>query len=150
VPNRPAWLHDFVTHGLPRYDQRGDPNVEATSCLSAHLHVGTISILEVLLTAWDVGPGTHYARFLDQALTWRELAHNLAFRNSKHRTLAVGPDWARKELDDHSADQRPALYSDQDLEAGPTHDELWNAAQRSLVDQGEIHNDLRMLWGKSV
>ncbi len=145
-----ARLHDFVTHGLPRYDQRGDPNVDATSRLSPHLHFGTISIQEVLLTARQAGPDNQYAPFLDQALTWRELAHNLVFQNPRHRTLAVVPDWARKELGDHSEDPRPALYSDEDLEAGRTHDPLWNAAERSLVDHGEIHNYVRMLWGKSV
>ncbi len=145
-----ARLHDFVAHGLPRYDERSDPNIDATSRLSAHLHFGTISIQEVLLTARQAGPANQYATFLDQALTWRELAYNLVFQNPKHRTMAVVPDWARKELDDHSADPRPALYSDQDLEAGRTHDALWNAAERSLVDHGEIHNYMRMLWGKSV
>ena len=29
-------------------------------------------------------------------------------------------------------------------------DALWNAAQRSLVRDGEIHNYMRMLWGKSA
>lgn len=145
-----ARLVDFVDHGLPRYDQRGDPNVAATSRLSAHLHFGTISIQEVLLTAQQAGPREHYAKFLDQALTWRELSYNHVYLNPKHRTMAAVPEWARKELADHSDDPRPALYSDPDLEHGRTHDALWNAAQRSLVRDGEIHNYVRMLWGKSV
>ena len=143
-------LLDFVAQGLPRYGQRGDPNVDATSRLSAHLHFGTISIQEVLLTARQAGAGDHYAKFLDQALTWRELSHNLVYLNPRHRTMAAVPEWARKELDDHSEDPRPSLYSDADLESARTHDELWNAAQRSLVRDGEIHNYVRMLWGKSV
>ena len=143
-------LAAFVAHGLPRYRDRSDPNVDATSRLSAHLHFGTISIQEVLLTARAAGPAESYAKFLDEALTWRELAHNLVFKTPKHRTLDAVPAWARKELDDHSADSRPALYTDQQLEHGLTGDALWNAAQRSLVRDGEIHNYMRMLWGKSV
>ena len=145
-----ARLAAFVAHGLPRYLDRGDPNVDATSRLSAHLHFGTISIQEVLLTARAAGPAECYAKFLDEALTWRELAHNLVFKTPKHRTLDAVPAWARKELDDHSADPRPALYTDEQLEHGLTGDALWNAAQRSLVRDGEIHNYMRMLWGKSV
>ena len=145
-----ARLLDFVSHGLPRYDQRNDPNVDVTSRLSAHLHFGTISIQEVLLTAQQAGAGDHYAKFLDQALTWRELSYNHVYLNPKHRTLAAVPAWAQKELADHSEDPRPALYSGDDLESARTHDELWNAAQRSLVRDGEIHNYIRMLWGKSV
>lgn len=145
-----ARLDDFLAHGLPRYLERGDPNVDATSRLSAHLHFGTIAIQDVLLAARDAGPTDCYAKFLDEALTWRELAHNLVFMNPKHRTLEPVPAWARKELDDHSADPRPAIYSDADLERAETGDDLWNAAQRSLIRDGEIHNYMRMLWGKSV
>lgn len=35
-------------------------------------------------------------------------------------------------------------------EAFLTSDELWNAAQRQLVEDGVIHNYLRMLWGKRI
>ena len=31
-----------------------------------------------------------------------------------------------------------------------THDRLWNAAQRQLITEGQIHNYLRMLWGKKI
>jgi photolyase PhrII len=145
-----ARLDHFLTHGLARYDQRGDPNVDATSRLSPHFHFGTISIQEVLLRARDAGPADQFAKFLDEALVWRELAHNLCYLNRRHRTLDAVPAWAQAELDDHSADPRPVLYDDATLETAQTHDPLWNAAQRSLIRDGELHNYVRMLWGKSV
>ncbi|MFN0179185.1 MAG: deoxyribodipyrimidine photo-lyase [Gemmatimonadales bacterium] len=145
-----ARLEDFVKHGLARYDQRGDPNVDATSRLSPHLHFGTIAIQDVLLLAREAGPADQFAKFLDEALVWRELAHNLCYLNRRHRTLEAVPAWAQAELDDHGADPRPALYDDDTLETARTHDPLWNAAQRSLLRDGELHNYLRMLWGKSV
>jgi hypothetical protein len=37
-----------------------------------------------------------------------------------------------------------------EFERAETHDELWNSAQRQLVREGRIHNDLRMLWGKKI
>jgi len=145
---RLAW---FLEHGLPRYaDDRGDPNVDATSRLSSYLHFGNIAIQDVLLAARAAGPAAQYDKFLDEALVWRELAHNLTYLNPRHRSLDAVPPWARKELDDHSADPRPALYDDDTLERGRTADPLWNACQHSLVRDGEIHNYVRMLWGKSV
>ena len=36
------------------------------------------------------------------------------------------------------------------LATASTHDELWNAAQRQLLEEGTIQNYLRMLWGKKV
>jgi deoxyribodipyrimidine photo-lyase len=53
-------------------------------------------------------------------------------------------------LADHATDKRPYVYSLEQLEAGETHDPLWNAAQRQLVREGIIHNYLRMLWGKKI
>ena len=140
----------FLEHGLARYaDDRNDPNIDATSRLSPYLHFGNIAIQEVLLAARDAGPATAYAKFEDEAVTWRELAHNYCFHEPKHRTVAGIPAWARKELADHESDPRH-LYTDAELEQGRTGDELWNACQRSLLRDGELHNYLRMLWGKSV
>lgn len=62
------------------------------------------------------------------------------------------PDWARESLRAHQGDARAASY-DYDLETlsrGKTHEPLWNAAQASLTVQGELHNNLRMTWGKEV
>lgn len=144
-------LESFLATGLARYaEDRGNPNVEATSRLSPYLHFGNISINEILLRAREAGPPAQYEKFQDEALTWRELAHNFVFHDPRHRTMDAVPAWARKELADHEADPRPALYSDEDLEQGRTHDDLWNAAQRSLLRDGELHNYVRMLWGKSV
>ena len=145
-----ARLDHFLRHGLPRYaEYRGDPNVDATSRLSPHLHFGTIGIQEVLFAAKEAGTADQYAKFEDEAVTWRELAWNYCHHEPKHRTLKGIPAWAVKELADHEADPRH-LYTDDQLEQGRTEDELWNAAQRSLVRDGELHNYVRMLWGKGV
>ncbi len=42
------------------------------------------------------------------------------------------------------------LYSDDDLEQARTGSELWNAAQRAYLQDGWMHNSVRMLWGKAV
>jgi len=51
---------------------------------------------------------------------------------------------------EHSGDTRPEVYTPEQIEAGQTGDELWNAAQRELIRTGEIHNYVRMLWGKRL
>jgi photolyase PhrII len=146
-----ARLGTFLETGLARYSEdRGDPNIDATSRLSPYLHFGNVSINEVLLATREVAAPAQYQKFQDEALTWRELAHNYVYHNPKHRTWAGVPSWAQQELDDHAADPRPVLYGDDDLEHARTHDDLWNACQRSLLRDGELHNYLRMLWGKAV
>jgi deoxyribodipyrimidine photo-lyase len=36
------------------------------------------------------------------------------------------------------------------FDAADTHDDVWNAAQCQLKEEGRIHNYLRMLWGKKI
>jgi len=60
------------------------------------------------------------------------------------------PPWARQTLQEHAGDRRSHLYSLDQFEAAVTHDPLWNAAQRQLVQEGRMHNYLRMLWGKKI
>jgi len=146
-----ARLEAFLARGLERYaEDRNDPNTDATSRLSPYLHFGNLSINEILLAVRAAATAPQYEKYQDEALTWRELAHNLVYHDPRHRTWSAVPAWARAELDDHRDDPRPALYSDAELENAATDNELWNACQQSLVRDGELHNYLRMLWGKSV
>ena len=66
------------------------------------------------------------------------------------RPLAGCPEWARKTLAAHAGDRRPVLYTAAQLEAGETHDPLWNAAQKEMVLTGRMHNYLRMYWAKKI
>ena len=147
-----ARLRDFLATGLRHYaDLRNDPNEpDAVSRLSPWLHFGNLSIQEILLAAREAGPADQYGSFLDEALTWREVSHNFCYFNPKHRTPDGMPAWAREQLADHEADSRPVLYRDDELEYARTGDELWNAAQRSYLRDGWMHNYMRMLWGKAV
>ena len=47
-------------------------------------------------------------------------------------------------------DERPVLYSLEELSNAATTDPVWNAAQRELTREGRMHNYLRMLWGKKI
>jgi deoxyribodipyrimidine photo-lyase len=60
------------------------------------------------------------------------------------------PEWAKTTLAQHADDERPYLYTLEELETASTHDPLWNAAQNQLRHEGIIHNYLRMLWGKKI
>jgi deoxyribodipyrimidine photo-lyase len=83
-------------------------------------------------------------------ITWRELGFHLVTRNAQAHRWEGLPPWARATLEDHRADARAHVYSYAQFEAAATHDPLWNAAQRQLLEEGRIHNYLRMLWGKKI
>ncbi|MGD8258641.1 MAG: hypothetical protein PVG70_04695 [Desulfobacterales bacterium] len=50
---------------------------------------------------------------------------------------------------DHLDDPREALYSWERLFRARTGDVLWDSAQISLLVHGELHNNVRMTWGKA-
>ncbi|MFO8175621.1 MAG: hypothetical protein R6T96_15140 [Longimicrobiales bacterium] len=164
-------LERFLGEGLPRYHQdRNHPDHSATSGLSPYLHFGLISSHEVFSAVseaegwtplrlssrtdgkregwWGMGPGAE--AFLDQIITWRELGFNMTSRREDYADYTSLPEWARKTLAHHQGDPRPHLYTLEEFRDAETHDRLWNAAQRQLLEEGVIHNYLRMLWGKKI
>ena len=87
---------------------------------------------------------------LEELIVRRELAINFVARNPDYDRLAGCPEWALKTLAAHADDRRPVLYTAAQLEAGETHDPLWNAAQKEMVLTGRMHNYLRMYWAKKI
>ena len=164
-------LERFLSEGLHRYhEDRNHPDLPATSGLSPFLHFGLISTLEIFQAVseaeewtplrlstrtdgkrtgwWGMSQGTE--AFLDQLVTWRELGFNMSFRREDHTRYESLPEWARETLAQHEADPRPHLYTLEEFREARTHDPVWNAAQRQLLEEGVIHNYLRMLWGKKI
>ena len=147
-----ARLARFVADGLHAYsERRRNPSDDGgSSRLSPYLHYGMISALEVVSAVRRHGRGSESDAFLNEMLTWRELSLNFCLRNPRHGTLSALPDWVHRSMRAHAADPREVVYSLDDLDRGATHDAIWNAGQRELVDTGQMHNVVRMLWGKSV
>lgn len=164
-------LDTFLDRDLSRYaEHRNDIDDECSSRLSPWLHFGHLSSHEVLARlasreGWDPSGAAPEASgkrdgwwglsagaeaFLDQLVTWRELALNGSRYRGDHQLWESLPEWARRTLVEHAADRRPAVYSLEEMERAATHEKLWNAAQGQLLVEGRIHNYLRMLWGKKI
>jgi deoxyribodipyrimidine photo-lyase len=142
----------FLRHALPRYScDRNHPEVEGTSQLSPYLHFGHISPATVALAVQNAdAPKVDKEAFLDQLITWRELSVNFVHFNSDYDNFESAEPWAHRTLGKHAKDQRPVIYSERQLENAETHDPLWNAAQRQMVQGGWMHNYMRMYWGKKI
>ena len=165
-------LGQFINYGLLEYDdKRNDPDEKKTSGLSPWLHFGKISEYEIVKAVlnhqpkdWDLGSITfnkgstggffngdpNIDGFLDEVITWREVGFHFAHHRSDYADFESLPDWALGTLKEHATDPREHIYSFEEFEQSQTHDEIWNAAQTQLRQEGIIHNYLRMLWGKKV
>lgn len=166
-----AALERFLLRRVQRYaEERNNVEDPIASGLSPWLHFGHVGAHEIferliadeswspeVLPAkasgsrdgwWGMSPGAE--AFLDELITWREVGFNFASHRADYDAFSALPDWAQKTLREHAGDERPIVYTLEELEAAETHDEIWNAAQRELLREGRMHNYLRMLWGKKV
>jgi deoxyribodipyrimidine photo-lyase len=165
-------LGQFISNGLQEYGaKRNDPDEKKTSQLSAWLHFGKLSVFEIVRALFEHQPedwsldkitynngsrsgffngDSNISKFLDELITWREVGFHFAHHRSDYDQFDSLPDWACDTLNEHRDDIRKWNYSYDELAEAKTHDELWNAAQTQLREEGIIHNYLRMLWGKKV
>ncbi|HET9409090.1 MAG TPA: deoxyribodipyrimidine photo-lyase [Candidatus Sulfotelmatobacter sp.] len=145
-------LTDFVKHHLRGYStNRNRPEITGTSRLSPFLHFGHISPVTVALAVKKAeAPKADKQAFLDQLITWRELSINLVRFNPNYDNFECGEPWAHRTLAKHASDRRPVLYTEKQMENAESHDPLWNAAQRQMVDTGWMHNYMRMYWAKKI
>lgn len=145
-------LEKFIEEILPDYENaRNKPDRDGSSRLSAYLHFGFLSPLEIALAVQNAdAPQASKDAYLEELIVRRELSFNMTRHNPNYDSLAALPVWVHKTMREHADDPRQFTYSLEQLEAADTHDELWNACQREMVRTGEMHNYVRMLWGKNV
>ncbi len=140
----------FCAEGLDRYaERRNDAAIDGTSRLSPWLHYGHVSPLRIAREAAARPKNASTDKFLDELLVWREAAWHYVAHTPEIESLEALPEWARATLAAHAGDRREALPMER-LERARTGDRLWDLAQRSLVAQGELHNNVRMTWGKAI
>ncbi len=146
-------LKHFVENILLHYDKtRNESSVDGSSRLSPYLHFGFLSVHEIVEAVNSNTDILQESRdsFLEELIVRRELSYNFTRHNAKYDSLESLPVWAQATMREHIDDIRPDIQTPEQIEAGETYDELWNAAQRELVQTGLIHNYMRMLWGKLV
>ena len=151
-------LGDFVRSRLLHFDERRNiPDQDWSSCMSAYLHFGHISPIEIVLRAreaveTELGASARadLESFEEELVVRRELAMNFTHYNDAYDRFEALPDYARATLTEHAADPRPASYSLRELEEAETDDLYWNACQREMRSRGKMHGYMRMYWGKKI
>jgi deoxyribodipyrimidine photo-lyase len=143
----------FLDEILFAYDElRNEASIDGTSRMSMYLHFGFISVQEIVAAVDKQNKIRAEAKsvFLEELIVRRELSYNMTRFNPNYDSIAALPPWVQQSMREHIDDEREHIYTLEQLEAGRTADEVWNAAQRELVETGAMHNYVRMLWGKNV
>jgi deoxyribodipyrimidine photo-lyase len=144
----------FLAHEFKAYvDRRNEPAEQHSSLMSAYLHFGHVSPVELALAARrHRGPSADdRAKYLEELVVRRELSMNFVnLCPDDYDRYGCLPAWARRTLADHAGDRRDPTYTLAQLEAADTADPYWNAAMVEMRDTGFMHNYMRMYWGKKV
>ncbi len=145
-------LKAFVRQGLDGYSiRRNRPEADGTSRLSPYLHFGQIGPREAALAVRDAdAPLADRQALIEELVIRRELAVNFVRYNPSYDRVESAARWALDTLARHRGDVREWTYSERELERTETHDPLWNAAQRQMVESGWMHGYVRMYWAKKI
>lgn len=149
-------LDEFITHHVTYYLDRSDPKQDVTSKMSMYLHFGQISALEILQKIDDAFNQQRitidvYDALIEQLLVRRELAFNYVFYHHGYDCYdTMTEPWAYQTMEKHANDERPILYTYEEMEASQTHDPYFNAAMDEMRMTGYMHNYMRMYWAKKI
>jgi len=143
-----------ISEGLKTFDtHRNDPNHQnVCTNMSPWINHGHVSFQRLALRAKahrKHSNGT--AAYLEEGIVRRELSDNFVYYSREnYDDLTTAAVWAQDSLELHRGDEREYLYSLKEFVEGRTHDDLWNAAQLQLVNEGKMHGFLRMYWAKKI
>jgi deoxyribodipyrimidine photo-lyase len=128
----------WIEAGLESYDDNHDDLAGAgTSRLSADLHFGTISPLELALAAADSPGGEAYVR----QLCWRDFFMQVT---------AAFPEIGERDYRPRRDDWRDDEQAYQAWRAGQTGIPIIDAGMRQLQTEGFMHNRARMLTASAL
>ena len=150
-----AWVRDrngLANYGRNRNDMR---KPHSPSRMSAYLNLGVVSIFRLVhevktAQARKIGGADKYE---EEIVKWREMAYAHCFSRTDYGGVAAVPAWAQRSLDQKDVGGFAPLSSVgwDGLALGRTGiDAKWDVMQRYLMATGELHNNVRMTWGKTV
>ena len=142
----------FLGNKISNYaNGRNDPNEDFLSNLSPYLHFGQIASQRIALeTQKNNSQDQNTQAFLEELIIRKELSDNHCFYSLAYDSLESIPDWAKKTLAEHKKDEREHTYQLEEFENSLTHEDLWNAAQKEMVETGKMHGYMRMYWAKKI
>jgi len=145
--------------GLLRYgkERNNAKLVHSVSRMSAYLNLGIVSIFRLLSEvkraqrhAQGKNSQESIAKFLQEIIKFRELSYAHAFsRGNDYDGVGSLPRWSVQTLNEQPQNSMQNITLEE-LATGRTNDSKWNAMQQYLVRTGELHNNVRMTWGKTV
>jgi len=121
--------------------------------MSCYLNLGIVGVFGVVDDVLKCRGG---GKMEDEILKWREGAHLHCFYKRDYCGVDNVPNWARRWFSEGNSsvvergDDKVGESYVRSLERGEGECGVWNAMQRYLVGTGELHNNVRMTWGRTL
>ena len=145
------WSAFIAAGGLRTYAKHRNsplaPDGKGGSRMSAYINLGMIDPTQMARDARGC------RKYLEELVGFRSSAHLwcLLHPGGYADARVAVPAWAQEQLrGSRGGSGRGGSPSLAALERGATGDALWDDCQRSLVLAGELHNNVRMAWGKAI
>jgi hypothetical protein len=119
--------------------------------MSCYLNFGIVSIFRLVheVKAAQKRKVSGSDKFEEEIVKWREMSYAHAFSRGDYNSPKVVPQWAQRWLlQSKSQSIGRKSYDLTCLEKCDSGDDVWDAMQRYLASTGELHNNVRMTWGK--
>jgi hypothetical protein len=150
-------------------NDRTDPlQPHASSRMSCYLNFGIVSIYRIIhqVKMAQNAKVSGADKFEEEIVKWREMSYAHTFSRGDYHSPNVVPLWAQQWLRQRydagkgmgsgsgsgsgSGYYSRNCYDLKSLECCNSGDDKWDAMQQYLVNTGELHNNVRMTWGKKL
>jgi len=146
----------FLEHRLSGYAKQRNQIAlpHSVSRISCYLNLGILSIMDVVADVWQASKSRGAAdgcnKFLEECIKWREIGYAHTFATPRYHSIEVIPSWSQSFLRKQLGTGPDGGFSFEVLNAAATGDLTWDAMQSYLNETGELHNNARMTWGKTL
>lgn len=147
---------DYFLENKFKFYGNNDPSLDIGSYMSMYLHFGFISVLDILnrIDAYMIHEKITYDiydKFIEQLLVRRTLSFNFVLFNPNYDDFYhMTENWAYETMIMHAYDQRPIIYTKNQIEYSQTDDIYFNAMMDEMRITGYMPNYLRMYWAKKI
>ncbi|GMH57708.1 hypothetical protein TrRE_jg1153 [Triparma retinervis] len=140
------WERFLGGKGLENYakkrnDARFPHNVSRMSC---YLNLGVVSIFPLVSTVLLASS----SKMSDEILKWREGSYLHCMYNRDYKGPSNVPHWARSAFGKKGGGDDGDLAKRLENCSSPC--KVWNSMQSYLLATGELHNNVRMTWGRQA
>jgi deoxyribodipyrimidine photo-lyase len=145
-------FNSFTKTGLKQFHElRNDPNMGKIICSNLspwinHGHVSFQRLAAIMQADFHKKYANGTAMYVEEGLIRRELSDNFVYYTpGTYDSLESALVWAQETLQVHAVDEREWSFTPAELEEAKSHDDLWNAAQLQLVQEGKLHGFVSLL-----